>query len=192
MRLFLAIRIDEGILRALEGGVGKLRQTRAAVRWVRPEGIHLTVRFLGETGTDRVGPLVEKMGGICAQLEPFPFSVVGMGSFPGSGRPRVVWAGVEEPSGTLKRLWALTEKAVTGLGWEKEKRGYSPHITLGRVKGPINLPRMVEVLETMEEQDWGRQEARDLVLFSSRLEAGGAKYEEVRVFPLGRPRARLS
>lgn len=187
MRLFLAIRMEDAIVGALGRGIDRLRGTRAAVRWVRPEGIHLTIRFLGETGSDRVGPLVEEMSKVCAQLQSFPISVTGMGAYPNLKRPRVIWAGVEEPSGTLNRLWVSTENAVTRLGWEGEKRGFTPHITLGRVKGPINLPRLTEVLQTMNEENWGQQGVPGLVLFSSCLEAGGARYEEIGVFPLGKP-----
>ncbi len=186
MRLFLAIRIEEGIVRALGEGIDRLRETRAPVRWVRPEGIHLTVRFLGETGPDRIDPLAEEMRKVCANLHSFPISIAAMGSYPSLKRPRVIWAGVEEPSGILKNLWISTEKAVTRLGWEREKRGFSPHITLGRVKGSINLARLTEVLQTMDEKNWGQQEVLELVLFSSRLEAAGARYEAIRVFPMGR------
>lgn len=186
MRLFLAIKIEDAILQALGRGIDRLRETRAAVRWVGPEGIHLTIRFLGETEPDRVGGLVEKIGGVSSVFHPFPISVAGTGSFPHPGRPRVIWAGVEEPSGTLDRLWALTEKAVTDLGWERGKRRFSPHITLGRVKGPINIARLSFVLQTMKDEDWGLQEVRSLVLVRSRLEGGGPRYEEIQVFPLGR------
>jgi len=191
VRLFLAIRIEESIVRALGEGIDRLRETRAAVRWVRPEGIHLTVRFLGETGSDRIGPLAEEMSKVCAKLQSFPISIAGMGSYPSLKRPRVIWAGVEEPSGILERLWASTENTVTRLGWEEEKRGFSPHITLGRVKGPINLARLTEVLQAMDGKSWGRQEVPELVLFSSHLESGGARYEEIRVFPMGKTGAPL-
>jgi len=188
VRLFLAIRIEDAILQALARGIDRLRETRAAVRWVGAEGIHLTIRFLGETDPERVGDLVEKISGVSSMLNPFPISVAGTGAFPSPGRPRVVWAGVEEPSGTLYRLWALTEKAVTDLGWEREKRGFSPHVTLGRVKGPINLSRLSSVLQTMKDDDWGRQEVRSLVLIRSRPGGGGPRFEDIKVFPLGRRR----
>lgn len=186
MRLFLAIKIEDAILQALAGGIDRLRETRAAVRWVGPEGIHLTIRFLGETDPDRVKGLVEKISGVSSMLHPFPISVAGTGAFPSPARPRVIWAGVEEPSGTLNRLWALMEKAVTDLGWERERKGFSPHVTLGRVKGPINLSRLSSVIQTMKDDDWGRQEVRTLALIRSRLEGGGPRYEDIKVFPLGR------
>jgi len=186
MRLFIAIQVRDEILDSLGKGVERLRETRAAVRWVKPGGIHLTVRFLGETGPDRVHALVGTISAVCDKFEPFPLWVTGMGAYPDLRRPRVVWAGVEESSGILNRLWMSTEKAVSEIGWEKEKRGFSPHITLGRVKGPINITRLTEVMQSLENEHWGEQEVRDLILYRSQLKPEGIIYEKVQVFPLGK------
>ena len=82
MRLFLAIPIDRSILDALAGAAYKLRETRAPVRWVRPEGMHLTLKFLGDTEPDQVAPLVEAIAGVTQGIMPFPISVTGAGAYP--------------------------------------------------------------------------------------------------------------
>jgi 2'-5' RNA ligase len=156
------------------------------VRWVRPDAIHQTIKFLGETPEESLSDLVGSMTSVCGEIVPFPISVTGLGAFPNTRRPRVVWAGVREPSGTLERLWKSTEETAHALGWPKEKRGFTPHITLGRVKGTINITRLNEVILSLENEHWGDQEVRDLVLYRSHLTPGGAQYEVVHIFPFGK------
>jgi 2'-5' RNA ligase len=186
VRLFLAIPVEEEILRSLERGVSRLRESRAAVRWVRPEAIHQTIKFLGETRQERVDTLIRSTTAVCDRFQPFPISVTGLGAYPDPRRPRVIWAGVRELSGSLQRLWKSIEETTEKLGWLREKRGFSPHITLGRVKGSINLARLSEIIMSMENEHWGDQEAGNLVLYHSRLNPDGARYEKVHVFPLGK------
>jgi len=185
MRLFLAIPIDKQILDTLAGVVDKLRGSRGPVRWVRPEGMHLTLKFLGDTAEDRVEPLVQAVTGICQDVVPFPISVTGAGAYPNLRRPRVLWAGVVENSHTLKRLVKNVEEETEKLGWEPEKRGFSPHITIGRVKGNMNISRLTIAVKEIKDEHWGDQEVGEMVLYSSKLQPGGAVYEEVHVFELG-------
>ena len=96
-----------------------------------------------------------------------------------------VWAGVVENSGTLKRLVKNVEEEVNKLGWERERRAFSPHITIGRVKGNMNIARLTTAMKEIKDDHWGDQEVDSLVLYRSYLEKGGARYEKVHVFPLG-------
>jgi len=185
MRLFFAIPIDKQILDDLAGATDRLRETRAPVRWVRPEGMHLTMKFLGDTNPEKVAPLVDSLTGVCASIMPFPISVTGAGAYPNLKRPRVLWAGVVENSGTLKRLWTGVESEAEKLGWEREKRRFSPHVTFGRVKGSMNIARLSTAMEEIKDEHWGDQEVDSMVLYRSHLEKGGARYERVHVFGLG-------
>ena len=186
MRLFLAIPIDKQILDTLAGVVDKLRGSRGPVRWVRPEGMHLTLKFLGDTAEDRVEPLVRAVTEICQNVVPFPISVTGAGAYPNLRRPRVLWAGVVENSHTLKRLVKSVEEETEKLDWEREKRGFSPHITIGRIKGNMNIARLTTAVKEIKDEHWGDQEVGELVLYSSKLQPGGAVYEKIHVFPLGK------
>jgi 2'-5' RNA ligase len=104
------------------------------VRWVRPEGIHLTLKFLGDVPADRLDAIAEAMRAACTPHPPFSLSIGGMGVFPDPRRPRVVWLGVEEPGGTLLRMQRDVDRTISPLGFPPEKRRFSPHLTLGRVK----------------------------------------------------------
>ena len=186
MRLFLALPIEKQILNALANATDRLRESRAPVRWVRPEGMHLTMKFLGDTDDNRVEPLVEAVTGVTQSILPFPISVTGVGGYPNLRRPRVLWAGVVENSGTLERLWKGVEEETERLGWEREKRRFSPHVTIGRVKGNMNIARLATAMEGIKDEHWGDQEVDSLVLYSSQLKPGGAVYEKVHVFELGK------
>jgi 2'-5' RNA ligase len=186
LRLFLAIPIAPDILDALDEGIDTLREARAPVRWVRREGMHLTVKFLGDTESKKIASLAQALDTVCGEFEPFPISVAGIGAYPSMRRPRVVWAGVEEFSGTLLRLAGGVEDACAQLGWPREKREFSPHVTVGRVKGKINISRLAQAVGTMEDNLWGTQTVNSLVLYSSELKLGGAVYEKVHVSRLGK------
>ena len=193
MRLFLAIPIDKQILDALAEVVEKLQGSRGPVRWVRPEGMHLTLKFLGDTEPDRIESLVQAITSGTRDIMPFPITVTGAGAYPNLRRPRVLWAGVVENSGTLKRLARNIEEEAEKLGWERESRTFSPHITIGRVKGNMNIARLTAAMKEIKDAYWGDQEVGELVLYSSELKPGGAVYEKVRVLNLGKgnPESRI-
>jgi 2'-5' RNA ligase len=134
VRTFIALPLPADVKTALGELNEKLATTVSprAVRWVRPERMHLTLRFLGETA-------VADLPAIQAALEPIkapPFTLTldGLGGFPNRKRPRVIWVGLRETSGELAKLKRKLDATLAPLGWEKEKRRFNPHLTLGRVK----------------------------------------------------------
>ncbi|TNF45725.1 RNA 2',3'-cyclic phosphodiesterase [bacterium] len=185
MRLFVALDIENGIKDGLQDAVLDLRRTRAPVRWIKPEGMHLTLKFLGETPEKKLAPLESSLVDACRNIFPFPITVSGLGAFPNLSRPRVLWAGVEEPSGTIEILWRSVETNLGELGWEKEKRKFHPHVTIGRVKGSINLKQLSDAMSEFHGEIWGKQEVTGISLYRSHLEPTGARYEIVRFFPFG-------
>jgi 2'-5' RNA ligase len=148
--------------------------------------MHLTVKFLGDTEPARVAPLVDAVSAVTGNILPFPFSVHGAGAYPNLKRPRVLWAGVIESSATLLRLVEGVEVETEKMGWPREIRKYSPHITIGRVKGNMNLGRLAAAMDLINDRHWGDQEAGELFLYRSHLGKGGARYEKVHVFKLGK------
>jgi 2'-5' RNA ligase len=136
VRTFVAIELSPDVLRKIGALQARIKDEvpPGLVRWVRPEGIHLTLKFLGDVSADRLDAIAEAMQAACAPHPPFSLSIGGMGVFPNPRRPRVVWIGVEEPGGTLLRLQRDVERAISPLGFPAERRRFSPHLTLGRVK----------------------------------------------------------
>ncbi len=185
MRIFIALDIEQWIKDGLQEAVRELRRTRAPVRWVKPEGMHLTLKFLGQTPEEKVASLESSLESVCRDIFPFPVTVSGLGAFPGLSRPRVLWAGVEEPTGTMETLAGSLEEGMLALGWKKEKRKFHPHITIGRVKGNINLKQLSDAVSEFQGKIWGRQETSGVSLYRSHLEPAGARYEVIRFFPFG-------
>ncbi len=183
MRLFLALTLSPEMRQSLGAAVEQLRRTRAGVRWVDPAAMHLTVRFLGETEPDLVPRLSSLLHPLCAAIPPFDLGLVGLGAFPSPERPRVVWAGAEEPTGTLALLGERVEDAAVSLGWEREERPFSPHVTLGRVRGGMYLQALGEALRAGADRPFGRCRPDALVLVESVLSPSGSRYREHSRFP---------
>ena len=185
MRLFLAAGLPDELL----GQVADVRTTLAAQldgwRWVRSGSVHLTLRFLGEVAAESDGGARGAWRRVAAAARPFRIRLGGVGRFPASGRPRVLWLGVEEtcPGDALAALAAELELAARASGWDAESRAFHPHLTLarGRRGARPDEPPGAAV------RAGSGVRVRDLVLYSSRLESGGARYTALESFPLGHP-----
>jgi len=158
LRTFIAIELDEPMREALARVQEELQVAAppGSVRWVRPESIHLTLKFLGDTPVAQVEEIKQALAAAAAEVAPFSFTVEGLGCFPNSRRPRVLWVGVEEPTGALETLWQAVEAHVAPLGWPTEGRGFQPHLTLGRVQRRVSSAERRALGELIERSDVGR------------------------------------
>jgi 2'-5' RNA ligase len=187
VRTFIAIELPEPILARLEELQARMREDvpPGLLRWVRPAGIHLTLKFLGEVPLTQIEVLSGALQEACAPHGGFAFRIAGLGCFPNPRRPRVVWVGVEEPSGALARLQRDVERALSPLGYPPEGRPYSPHLTLGRVKG--HGREALEALGAYVSRSAvtvGQVQASAVHLMRSDLRPSGAVYTELAVAPL--------
>jgi len=182
LRLFVAIDLSEGLKAALAELQARLRRAWAGtdVRWVDPAGIHLTLKFLGDVGAERVDAVIKALAQATAGVEPFELKIEGLGFFPSERRVRVVWVGVKEPTGRLARLQRQVEASLEPLGFAPEDREFVPHITLGRLKVPASIPGVGDLAR----QQLGRMPVREIVLMESRLSPTGATYRPVTIFRL--------
>ncbi len=192
MRAFIAIDLPENIREAL-GQKQALLQTSLAqagaakpnrdsnTRWSRPEGIHLTLKFLGEITNVQVKQVTETLDAF-EPFKTFPIEVKGFGFFPGPGRPRVLWAGVEAPP-DLVQLARRVEDGMETLGFAREQRDFNPHLTLARFKEPRPLPALRSLVEQQNNLSFGHFEASEFFLFESKLSSHGAEYRKVARFP---------
>ncbi|MGQ9599594.1 MAG: RNA 2',3'-cyclic phosphodiesterase [Anaerolineae bacterium] len=136
LRTFIAIELDPHLKAKLAELQGQLRTQLPArsIRWVQPDSIHLTLKFLGDTSLEQVEEVKVALTQAAVGVEPFSFTVGKLGCFPNNRQPRVVWVGLQEPTGRLARLQQAVEKFVAPLGFPTEGRPFSPHLTLGRVQ----------------------------------------------------------
>ncbi|UCE22078.1 MAG: RNA 2',3'-cyclic phosphodiesterase [Candidatus Aminicenantes bacterium] len=187
MRTFIAINLDQEIKKALLQFVTELDACNPegrGIRWVRPEGMHLTLKFLGEIGEEKVPVIESALKGISEKHVPFPLRVKGTGSFPPKSKtPRVLWVAIEEVE-NLKRLQFDMEKEMEGLGFPRERRTFHPHLTLGRVKTFSGIKETLVFLEKHREKNFGEMEAKKITFFRSILKPTGAEYSVLSEFEL--------
>ena len=181
IRAFIAIELDESIKDGLTELQERLKGKvpRGSVRWVRPEGIHLTLKFLGDVPADQIGEITRALEKSCQGFAPFSLSCGGLGCFPTLKRPRVVWVGIQEETGTLAQLQKAIEENVAPLGYPTEKRKFSPHLTLGRVQRRVSSGdrrRLGELVGASEIGMLGQMEVRSVNLIRSDLRPSGAVY----------------
>lgn len=140
IRTFLAVAIDREPVQAIGRLLSQLRPRSSGVRWVDPKNFHITLAFLGEVATERLPELFQSVEAVCALHEPFDLSLESFGAFPSQRRPRVIKIGAGEGAHALTRLANDLADELELLGYRKEQRPFAPHLTIGRVKGPIRLP----------------------------------------------------
>lgn len=184
MRLFAALPVTGEAERELRALLARVRERDWPVKWVRDEGLHVTVRFLGEVNGDRVPGVREGLQAAVGATSPLSFSATELGAFPSLSRARVLWAGYEsEPA--LELLVHRVEQAMQRLGFPGEAKTFRPHVTLGRIRDGVRLPREGFGALT-EERLTGGFVAERLVLYESRTGPGGSRYLEVDSFALAR------
>jgi len=183
IRCFLAIALPEKVKEVLADLQNKLKTTGAAVRWVRPEGFHLTLKFFGNIPEEKLPALVRATEKAKDGVKPFELTLSKMGFFPEKGHPRVIWVGL---SGELEPLLAFQrrlEKAFKKVGFPPEKRPFHPHLTLGRVKGPHRAAELRRMAAELEVPPEGFR-VESLTFYRSVLHPEGAIYsvlQEIRL-----------
>ena len=139
VRSFIAIPVPRSGIEVLERAVKRLdSEIGGQVRWVRPRGIHLTLKFMGDIPASTLERVLEALPQVTASSSPFEISMSGLGVFPNPRRPRVLWAGLDGDLATLSALQIAVDQAVEKLGLPKDDRPFSPHLTLGRVRRNTN------------------------------------------------------
>jgi RNA 2',3'-cyclic 3'-phosphodiesterase len=185
-RLFLALDLGPDLRRRLADCLQQLRPVFGDVKWVRPEAMHLTLHFLGDTPLARQADLGLAVSTAVAGQPPVPGVVKGLGVFPNPRRPTVVWAGITEGSDALGRLAERLRGALVEAGFPAEERPFSAHVTLGRIRGGMRLSpaALAEVLATWAETPFGSLAGDQVTLYASTLTPAGPSYEALRVWPL--------
>jgi 2'-5' RNA ligase len=174
IRSFIAVEVPADVRAKLAAIQERLRQSGAEVRWVAPENIHLTLKFMGSVDEELMDDIITIMRESVAGLAAWTAEVKGVGSFPSARKPRVVWVGVADRDGQLDQIHRKLDRGLRRLGVAGESRRYHPHLTLGRVKSDtLNL---VEAVDSLREMEVGSLSVESLTLFQSDLKPDGAVY----------------
>lgn len=193
MRLFIALDIDDSIRDRIARFLDGVRGFAPDARWVRPESLHVTLKFIGEKPTEVVEQITTALAGI--RDKSIEISFRGHGFFPSANAPRVFWIGIEAGS-ALKQLAQTVDDAISTLGIPKEDHEFSPHLTLargGRSGAPrwkkgdrpnARFKRLQDQLTAMPRLDFGTMTAREFFLYQSKLSASGSTYTKLERFGL--------
>jgi len=177
VRTFIAIQISDTMRRNLANLIADLKNTSGAVRWVSPENLHLTLKFLGNVEEKKTEDIGQGVSNACKGSAPFAMSLKSLGAFPSTRRPRVVWVGVAKGKDDLISLNEKIETQLEQIGFEKEKRKFSPHLTIGRLKREGRPGDLADRLSV--EFDGGECEVERVCVMKSTLTPSGAIYEEL-------------
>ncbi len=178
IRTFIALPIPEEVKASLGGAMEQLKAKNPAVRWVRPAGLHITLKFLGDIKEEIVEPLSADLDRATSSCPWFDLALAGFGAFPNVRRPRVVWVGLEGSMQDLLRLASDIDRVCAAYGIAREKRPFAGHITLGRLKAPTMVDLAVHPVG-------GTFCASEILLYKSVLLPGGAQHTVLHRSSLG-------
>lgn len=179
----MAIELPEEVMRRISGARAELDRGFRDITWVRPEGIHLTIKFLGEVDEARVSVLTDALNAAGRGVMPFTVKVGRIGAFPDMSRPRVLWAAVDGKGGLIE-LQRNIEEALFRLGFEKETRPFSPHLTLCRIKSFKEGRRLAALAGELKGAPDAEFQVSSYALIKSVLSPKGAVYSIVKRFIL--------
>ncbi|MHB8091432.1 MAG: RNA 2',3'-cyclic phosphodiesterase [Syntrophales bacterium] len=183
-RLFLAIALPDGLNREIARLQGRLQRiVTGNIRWVKPEGLHLTLKFFGDVSAMEVEQISAACGQAAAADAPFTLSLRGLGTFPSAKRPRVVYLEMEGDTKRLTVFQAKLEKKLSEMSFPREERPFLPHLTLARIKTLSEPDSLLRELSASSAYEAGQFTASELCLFKSDLTPGGAIYTKLAAYP---------
>jgi len=174
IRAFIAVTLAKPVIEEIAKVRSALQEARGDIRWTRLEGLHVTLKFLGNIDRSQIEPILAAVRNIVQEHSPLHVSARGLGAFPNLRRPRIVWVGLQ--GNGLVTLSEAIEAALMPLDFPPEDREFTPHLTLGRVRSPRGWDRVLAVLKEHEHTDFGASTVDHVTLYQSDLHPEGAKY----------------
>jgi 2'-5' RNA ligase len=183
LRAFIALELSQEIKQAIADYVAPLRALDKGVSWTKAENVHLTLKFLGDTAQAQIENVKAALREICAGFAPFAAEISGAGVFPNEHRPRVLWIGMKESSGKLVECAQRIENECRRLGFAKEERSFSPHLTIGRVK----IGKAENVVKALRESPFPARQIvfEECTLMRSELHPRGSIYTALETVAFG-------
>jgi 2'-5' RNA ligase len=185
VRVFIAAVLPDEMRKQINTLVEEFRSPNQSIKWVREENVHITLNFLGEVADGNIEELAGIIGKALTGMSPFFVEVGGISAFPSPERPRVLWIGVDDPKQGLKKAYSAIYDALehSALEVHRETKEYTPHITIGRIKGRFDR-NIVQILHSYQDRRFGGYQVKETVLFRSILHPEGPRYVPVHTFLL--------
>jgi RNA 2',3'-cyclic 3'-phosphodiesterase len=185
IRAFVAVKLAPVVTEEIAKVRSALQAAGGDVRWVRTEGIHLTLKFLGDVARPQVEPILDALRGALREQPGLRVRAQGVGAFPSLRRPKVVWVGLT--GNGLKPLSEAVETALMPLDFPPEEREFKPHLTIGRVRSLRGWEKVFAVAKRYEHTEFGESVIEHLTLYQSDLRPDGAVYHPLGTVPLRQP-----
>jgi RNA 2',3'-cyclic 3'-phosphodiesterase len=182
MRLFIALDVPAELREAIGRTTAPFRSEAPGARWSKPEALHVTLKFLGETAANRL-PEIERALQAMGAAQSISLKFRGIGFFPDEERSRVMFCKVEAPK-SLHDLVSQVEKALEAIGFAREARPYVPHLTLARLNSARNVEKLISAAAPLTSYDFGAARESEFHLFESVLLPTGSRYRKLASFPL--------
>jgi len=184
LRAFIAFKLPVHVTSLLHSVQQELMNYGFKVRWVRPENIHLTIKFLGDIHQTDLDRISEALIESATSYSSFSFSAKGIGIFPGLNRPQVIWVGLSGEIERITRFQRQLDQSLSVIGFPKENRPFQGHLTLGRFKGKTHTGKLVDALNVYADFKSDPITVDRVILFKSDLKPTGAVYSELVTVPL--------
>jgi 2'-5' RNA ligase len=183
MRAFIAIELPQEIKDSLAYLQEQLKASQADVKWVQPQNIHLTLKFLGEIDDKKLDKIIRILAEVTKDKNSFYIRISSLGAFPKINSPRVIWVGIDKGDLETKQIAKELEEKITKIGIPREERPFSSHITVGRVRSGLNRERLVQNLDNSV-NNFGKDnrefQVTKITLFKSTLTPKGPIYEALK------------
>ncbi len=184
IRSFIAIEVPEPLQARMGELQQELKKFGADIKWVRPGNIHLTLKFLGTVPKEILEKVSSAVALAVLQAEPFALRLYGLGGFPSSRNPRIIWVGIDQGWQPISSLQKAIEEKTEALSFPPEGRPFKPHLTIGRVRSLKGKGGFVQALEEHQKVEIGPFRAEEVILFQSKLTPAGPIYTKLKAFPM--------
>jgi len=184
IRLFFAVLLPEEIRNEIAKIINKLRLVNADVKWTSVENLHITLKFLGDTDIMMTDDIVGIVQNKLSDIGSFVIDIAGIGTFGKPSNPSVIWMGIDDSSAKLKNIFEIIDSSVSNFGLMKEKRNFTAHITLGRIRSAKNIGKLCEIIHAEEKINIGSVNIKRVSLMKSDLKNSGPAYTAIKEIEL--------
>lgn len=184
IRTFIAIQMPADIRQKLAEIGEELKKSGADAKWVAEDNFHITLKFLGNVTAGRMTAVSQVVGSVVERTESFHLVLSGVGAFPRLSRPSVVWVGISDGSDRVASLAEKIDAELGRLGFEREERPFSGHVTIARIRTSKNLERLKEIIEGLREQHVGVFGVESVAIMKSELRRSGPIYTAINEYDL--------
>jgi 2'-5' RNA ligase len=184
VRTFIAILLHGSLHNTLGEIIDKLASSKAKVKWVEPQNVHITLKFLGNVDEERLPEVYAACERAATGIDPIDLEMRAIDCFPNRKSPRIVWLGIERGAEAVKRLRERVEAELTGIGFSPEEKLFRAHLTIGRVKGKGGLSPLCRLLDEKKNIFVGSMRAEKISVMKSKILPSGPEYTEMKAIPL--------